>query len=156
MKFLFVPILFYKIKDNGVSVVEMCVGYQEGGGTSEALLFSCFAVVAAPHFYCRIIFLSMAEGTVPSLSTRASMGSLPLKRFTLSMNISILWSTLGGRRFPSISIEMAGYLLSLAHGVNSPSITRPMRQAKGEIFTMPEYPSIMAVAATPLEMLISE
>jgi len=35
-------------------------------------------------------------------------------------------------------------------------MTRPIRQAKGEIFIMPEYPFIIAVAATPLEMLISE
>jgi hypothetical protein len=53
-------------------------------------------------------------------------------------------------------MDIIGYFLSLAHGVSNPSMTRPIKQAKGEMLTIPEYPSIIAVAATPLEMLISE
>jgi hypothetical protein len=64
--------------------------------------------------------------------------SLFLNLITLSINISNLLKTFGGKRFPSISIEIMGYLFSLAQGVRIPSITRPIKQAKGEILTMPE------------------
>ena len=47
----------------------------------------------------------------------------------------------GGSWLPSISMEIAGYLCCRAYGMYKPSMTRPIRQAKGEMFTTPEgYP----------------